>query len=266
MAAMTAGSTPGGATALVPGALNRVVRVAVANGVARAVVEDDFHHFRLTVRHAGGVVESLTSEGFRSPYSLCPAAGERLQELVGFKLTPKATDVFLHTDARLQCTHQFDLAALAITAAARGEGREYQINVPDLVDGRTNATLRSGGRQILSWIVEEYGVVAPAPFRGLALGRGFTDWVSKSLDAEQAEAALVLRRGVFVSRGRRMLEELDAQIHAPDRGGCWVRQPGRAEGARRNVRSWRDFSADPGGLTRSDDAWLAFADLGLGAH
>lgn len=259
---MTAGSTPGGATASILGALNRVVRVAVANGVARAAVEDDFHHFRLTIRHAGGVVESLTAEGFRSPYSLCPAAGERLQELVGFKLTPKATDVFLHTDARLQCTHQFDLAALAITAAARGEGREYQINVPDLVDGRTNATLRSGGRQVLSWIVEEYGVVAPAPFRGLALGRGFTDWVSKNLDAEQAEAALVLRRGVFVSRGRRMLEELDAQIHAPDRGGCWVRQPGRAEGARRNVRSWRDFSADPGGLTRSDDAWLAFADFG----
>lgn len=258
---MTAASILGGAPALASGALHRVVRMAVAAGVSRAVVEDDFHHFRLTVRHAEGLVTETVSEAFRFPYSLCPDAGGRLQELAGFALTPRAADVFRHTDPRLQCTHQFDLAALAIAAAARGSGRAYSVVVPDLVDGRTRAALWSGGRELLSWLVEDYAVIEPAPYAGLGLGQGFTDWVTRNLDVDDAEAALVLRRGVFVSRGRRMLDELDSQKHAPDRGGCWVRQPGRAENASRNVRSWRDFSTDPNMLTRSDDAWLAFADL-----
>lgn len=242
------------------GALNRVVRVTVAAGVARAAVEDDFHHFRLSVHHAHGKVTRIEPRSFRHPYSLCPDAGARLCELVGAALTPRAADVFRLTEPRQQCTHQFDLAAFAVAAAARGSGRCYRARVPDPVEGRTQATLWSNDEKVLVWDVEGYALAGPAPYAGLELGRGFTDWVTKNLDDEEAEAALVLRRGVFVSRGRGMREYLDKQTHAPSRGGCWVHQPGRAEAAKREVGSWRDFSGRAHDLTASDEAWLAFAE------
>jgi Protein of unknown function (DUF2889) len=244
------------------GSLNRVVRTSVGAGAARAVVEDDFHHFRLTLRHDGRAVTALEPETLRSPFSLCAAAGERLDQVVGAALTPLAAEVFRHTEPRLQCTHQFDLAALAIAAAARGHGRSYRVHVPDPVEGRTHASVSLDGQLAMSWDVEGYAIAGPARFAGIGLGKGFTDWVTRHLDADQAETALVLRRGVFISRGRTKRVELDRQPHAPTSGGCWVQQPERAASALRNVGSWRDFSAGAQFLTVSDEAWLAFSDGG----
>src|SRR3546814_9230972 len=61
------------------------------------------------------------------------------------------------------------------------------------------------------------------------LGRGFTAWAGTSLNTDDAEAALVLRRAIFISGGRGRTEELDRQPHAVARGGCWVQQPERSE-------------------------------------
>lgn len=242
------------------GALNRVVRTALGAGAVRAVVEDDFHHFRLTLRHDDRWVTAIEPETLRSPFSLCAAAGGRLDEIIGVALTPLAADVFRHTEPRLQCTHQFDLAALAIAAAARGIGRCYRVHVPDLTAGRTHAVVSRDGELVMAWDVEAYAIAAPARFSGIGLGAGFTDWVMRNLDADAAEAALVLRRGVFISRGRTMRAELDARPHAQASGGCWVQQPERAARALRNVGSWRDFSAGAHLLIVSDEAWLAFSD------
>jgi len=241
------------------GSLHRTVRVAVRDGEARAVVEDDFHHFRVTIGHTGGVVTRAEAEAFRFPFSLCPAAGERLGEIVGMTVTPLMADVFRRTDARMQCTHQFDLAAVAVAAAARGTPRRYDIEVPDPVDGSTVATLDRDGTRIMDWRVESYAIAAPARFGGISLGAGFTEWVTANLDVEQAEAALVLRRGVFISRGRAILEALDRAPHAMTTGGCWVQQPGRSRTAMREVGSARDFTGGAHALTAADDAWLAFA-------
>ncbi len=261
MAAMSAAGEPEGGLGAKRGAFNRAVRIAVTENMARAVVEDDFHHFRLVVRHSGGALTSVETESIRYPFSLCPDAGGRLQELVGVALTVRAADVFRRTDPRLQCTHQFDLAALAVAAAARRTGRRYRVLVPDPVEQRTRATVWRDGAQVLSWNLEGYAVAAPLPFSGLELGKGFTDWVTRNLGADEAEAALVLRRAVFVSRGRRMRDELDARQHAPSGGGCWVHQPGRAETAMREIGSWRDFAGHAEDLTASDEDWLLFKDV-----
>lgn len=241
------------------GSLHRTVRVAVRDGEARAVVEDDFHRFRVTIGHAGGVVTRAEAEAFRFPYSLCPAAGERLTEIVGMPVSPFMADVFARTDARMQCTHQFDLAALAVAAAARGAARRYDIEVPDPVEGSTVATLDRDGVRVMDWRVEAYAVAAPARFGGISLGAGFTDWVTANLDADEAEAALVLRRGVFISRGRAIIEALDRAPHAMTTGGCWVQQPGRSRTATREIGSARDFTGGAHVLTTVDEAWLAFA-------
>lgn len=244
---------------VVRGSLHRTVRVAVREGESRAVVEDDFHHFRVTIGHEGGVVTRADADAFRFPFSLCPAAGERLSQIVGMAVMPFMADVFRYTDARLQCTHQFDLAAVAIAAAARGTPRRYDIEVPDAVEGSAVATLARDGTPAMEWRVAAYAIATPARFCGISLGAGFTEWVTANLDVEEAEAALVLRRGVFISRGRAMIKALDRAPHAMTTGGCWVQQPGRSRTATREVGSARDFTGGAHVLTAADDAWLAFA-------
>ena len=123
-------------------AMNRRIEIATRPHEARAVVEDDFHHFRVTLRHADGVVTEALSRALRWPNALCPVAGERLSELVGMPLNASSAAVLGHTDARQQCTHMIDIAGLAVAAAARGiPRRSYAAVVPDRQDGRTHAVL-----------------------------------------------------------------------------------------------------------------------------
>lgn len=241
--------------------LNRVVRLAGRPGEMRAVVEDDFHHFRVTLHHDGARVATLESASPRFPWSLCPAAGLELRALVGSALDKDMTGSFRIADARLQCTHQFDLAALAIANAARGTvTRRYDMVVPDTEDGRRHATLARDGTPLLDWALDGYAIAAPPPWSGRGLGGGFTAWVAESLDADMAEAALVLRRAIFISGGRGMAERLDRMAHAPDRGGCWVQQPEQAVKARREIGSTQDFTGRADMLTLDDEDWLAFAE------
>ena len=74
---------------------------------------------------------------------------------------------------------------------------------------------------------------------------------------DEAEAALVLRRAVFISGGR------GVDLDAPDRrmgprGGCWAWQPERAQRAVRMVGSTLDFTDRADDLTAHDRGWLAF--------
>ena len=107
-------------------ALNRVIRMAARAGLARASLEDDVHHFRIEVVHDGSRVTAVNSQSLRNPFTLCPAAGARLTELNGQSLTVCISDIFAATDARQQCTHQLDLAAFAIAAAARETGTQLR--------------------------------------------------------------------------------------------------------------------------------------------
>lgn len=246
-------------------ALNRVVRVASRPGIARSVVEDDFHHFRVEITHADGRVTGARSESPRFPYSLCPAAGSRLAEFVGLALTPRMSDLSATIDARLQCTHQFDMAALAVAAAARGTTtRRYDAVVEDSPDGVRRASLWRDRALVLEWTMDGRTIVSPQDLADVGIGHGFTALMASKPDAEEAEAALVLRRAVFVSGGRGRTEEIDAIPHALPRSGCWVQQPERAPEARRMRGSTQDFTGRREALTRDDEGWLAFADIATG--
>ncbi len=242
-----------------PPALNRVIRLLGRPGVVRAVLEDDFHHFRVVLHHDAGGVQAVEADSPRFPYSLCPAAGLRLRELIGMPLTTDMTAVFRVANARDQCTHQIDLAALAVTAAARGTAqRRYDIIVHDRREGEDrHALLKRDGVPLLDWVLDGYAITAPAPYAGHGLGSGFTSWVAQAFEPEEAEAALVLRRGVFISGGRGMAAKLDSHSSAPISGGCWVQQPERAIHAVRQKGSTLDFTGRAEILTRADDDWLA---------
>ena len=239
------------------GKLQRKIWLVAGSREARGLLHDDFHHFRVRIEHDGRHVTAVHAETRRGPFSLCPAAGAELQALVGVELTPRASRIFAGIDARLQCTHQYDLAAFTIGTAFRGENRQYELTVTDPVDGLSRAVLLRDGVRILEWQVRNYAIEGPPPYAGLGLGHGFTDWVSRNLDDPEAEAALVLRRGVFVTRGRSLRAILVESRNAPATGGCWVQQPERATLAIRPVDVIRDYSDTGVPLDENDQAWLA---------
>ena len=241
--------------------LNRVVRIVSGKGRVRAVLEDDFHHFLVEIEHRDGVVTAARSESPRFPYSLCPAAGDHLAELVGVATHQRAVDIQTFADAKFQCTHQYELAVLAIAAAGRGEGtRSYHAVVADRDATPRTALLARDGSMALRWVLSDYAVQEPAPYSGIGLGAGFSAWVARNLDEDEAEDALVLRRAIFISSGRGLAPWLDAQPHAPMGGGCLVQQPTRAPEALRQKGSTLDFTGRSHLLTAGSDAWLAGAN------
>jgi hypothetical protein len=230
---------------------------ADGEGEARAVLEDDFHHFRVSIGHHGGVVTQTGAESLRNPYTSCPAAGERLNQLIGRPLSPASGDVFRWTDARLQCTHMLDLAGLAVAAATRGSGRRrYEIEVPDRKGGRTSPRVFRDGAPALAWDLDGDLIIGPAPFTSLPLGAGFAKWVQGNLGADEAEAALVLRRCAMISNGRN--QDLDAQKSAEPWGRCFSQQPERAPSALRVRGSTLDFTDRAEALCVDDQDWIKF--------
>ena len=243
------------------GALNRRIEIATRDTndrgqEARSVVEDDFHHFRVIVRAHDGHVTGISSEALRNPNSLCPAAGNRLSELIGMKLNAASSAVMEITDPSQQCTHQFDLAGLAVAAlSARRVHRVYEAAIPDRVDGQTIATLRRDGAEVLRWDVSGMTIVGPAPYVDRSLGSGFGRFV-RSLALEEAEAALVLRRALFISQGRGV--DFSKLGRSGPVGGCWAWQPERMGELERLPASRRDFTGRAEVLAGEDQDWLRF--------
>jgi hypothetical protein len=223
--------------------------------VIKSALEDDYHHFRVAMTIENQTISAIETAGLRTPYSLCAQAGQELGELRGLTV-----DEVLHTlpqrvDARLQCTHQLDLAGLAVSVMASGEQhRRFDIEVPRHVDGCTTARLWRNCEEILCWQIKNHTIRSPLKFAGVPLQRGFSAWARKKLDDETVEAALVLRRGAVISLGR--LRNLDLEPHAKPLGFCYVQQSERATQAHRLVGSTQDFSDRSQSLCAEDQDWL----------
>jgi hypothetical protein len=227
-------------------------------GDARAVVEDDYHHFRVAWTFAGGVVTSAVGTGVRVPYTACPAAGGQLAALVGMQLDSVANSVTRATDATLQCTHMLDLAGLAIAAAARGIAqRRYDIEVPRRVNGETTGSIACDGVNVLAWMIDATTILAPPEHAGISLHQGLARWALATLTEDQAEAALILRRCLMISRGRE--RDLDLVIHAVPSGNCYAQQVERAPSALRIVGSTHDYTDRAEVLCAGDEDFLAFS-------
>ncbi len=225
--------------------------------LTRAALEDDFHHFRVEVTSVAARVSRIDGDALRKPYTLCSNAISQLEALVGMPLATSSHEVMRVTDPADQCTHLLELAGLAIAAAARGTARrQYDLAVPARIDDRTHPTLVRDGEPLLEWDVLGSVIEGPAPYSGVGIYHGMARWALATLPAEEAEAALVLRRGTSISKGRGM--NLDAQVHAEPRGNCFVQQPHRARLAIRVIGSTLDFATRPADLCAEDLSWLAF--------
>jgi hypothetical protein len=234
----------------VTGAYHRAIALTSEPGRVVAEMEDDFHHFRVILTHDGERVLSAEGEGLRYPWSTCAEAGTELRPLVGFRLTRSSTALAAQVSARANCTHMFDLAGLAVAQAGTGRSnRRYAIVVPDRVGPRTEPTIHRDGELVLEWVVEGNTIVGPDPFTGRELRGDFIAFAEQSLDEETAEAAIALRRAIYIASGR--YQDLDGYETADEvarmTGGfmdgiCYSFQRERQPVALRMKGTSRDFT------------------------
>lgn len=251
-----------------PGSYRRRIRlVNVSATETWGGLEDDFHRFEVTLRHDGTRVREVTVRSRRWPWSTCPDAAGVLEALVGMPLADRCTAPAAVLDPHRACTHQFDLAGLAVAAAARGHPRrQYDVEVtgPDPA-GVTTATLARDGLVRQRWRIAAPGggprrLVEPAPFTEAPWRGGFIAWADRTLPPAEAEEAIVLRRACDIALGRGM--DLDALDRADElaelmTGICYTMQPEVMPVALRHRGQIRDFADDPDGLLAVDDPRLA---------
>ncbi len=237
------------------GVLRRSIALVAHPGEVRAAVEDDYHHFRVRLRHDGQTVTGVESEALRIPWAACAFAHENWSKFVGAPLDDRSSAIADYVEMRLFCTHMFELAGLAMAVAAKGvTRRRYDMSVG--YGGRRDepAQLWRDGEALLSWWTDGQTILGPEPYAGVVVGRGFAGFAKTQLGAEDGEAALVLRRAIIISGGRIM--NLDAVVHSHAGGGCYTTQPERAPTAWRVVGSTEDFETRAETLLSTDLAWL----------
>jgi hypothetical protein len=185
------------------GRLYRRKSIAVAGEFeTTAAMEDDFHHFAVRLRHDGTHVTEVTGEAVRFPWSTCPGAVAILDRLIGTPIRPSAADPGPKTHVTEHCTHLYDVAKFAIAQSARGGRRQYDIVIPDPVNGCTEGDLSRDGVHLLHWTVQNRIVGTPTELAGHNL-EGRAMWPEGYVaDADALEAALMLRRALVIFRGR----------------------------------------------------------------
>ena len=195
-----------------PGYRRRIV-VNPEHGAVTAILEDDFHHMRVTLRHDGEMVLAIEPEMLRWPWSTCPGAQARLIET--FRGLPLA-EVSARRDKRLNCTHLHDLAVLAAAHAHDSAELRYAIEADDPVQGEVEQRLWRNDVPLLVWRERDGQLTAPPEIAGQTL---FTlrEWIA-GLPEPQREAARPAAMG------------FDRGARADDSGGAAARgQPDAAE-------------------------------------
>ena len=212
---------------------------------------DDAQHFRVRLRHDGARVVSLDGEAVRHPWSTCAEARDPLRELEGMRLSPRCTAVGEVSNARLHCTHWFDLAGLAVAhAAVARASREYRCAVWGAPGEVTTATLERDGEPLLVWRLDGMTIHSAGPFDGRSLKGAFQSWAEAELEPDLAEAAIVLRRAAYISPVRFYdLDRFDRPGDVTPIGGqCFTYTDGIAQRAERQLGSLRDYTHRPEAL------------------
>ena len=238
------------------GSYRRRIRLATRTPeTIDAGVEDDFHHFRIRLHHDGRHVRKVEADALRIPWTACGDAGTALQVLEGMPLERSCLAVGRWTSAAQQCTHLFDLAGLAAAHAYRGisgdavSGRQYDAEIPYGFDRGARKVVRlwRDGTSVLTWTIEGDHVVEP-PFSDVPFTGGFFRWADTTLVADDAEAAIVLRRACTIGMGRGMDQDSwssAADVSAGATGVCYSQQPERRDVALRVRGNILDFDASP---------------------
>lgn len=231
------------------GVYRRGVRLTSRQGEVLAELEDTHHGMRVVLQHDGLAVTGLRAETPRTPTTSCWGAGFALERLVGTPLGVSQADFYSSAAPSKHCTHLFDLAALALAHATRGEAtRRYDVVVPDESGDGVFCTITRNGELVHRWLISGQTIREPQAFAGQPVLLGFISWAVKQFSGDELEAALVFQKGFFVSRARRRLfAGATGRPIAANRsmhGVCFAYQPERVD-AGLHIDSTRDFSLNP---------------------
>jgi hypothetical protein len=232
------------------GIFRRRILLTGTDNLVVAQLEDCNHGFKLKLSHNNEKVTALEAQALRYPLSTCSMAVEPLQSIVGCPLSPTSNVLAGYAKAKSNCTHLFDLAALAISHALRGQStRQYDVEVPDAVTGDKMISVKRDQQLIHQWTVNEHIIQTPKSLAGNPVMKGFYQWASQTFSGEDWEAVQVLQRGYFVSRARAVDLDGSAGKSAVNDtymlGMCYSYSPGVVENAIRSTQSVRDFSHCP---------------------
>lgn len=182
-------------------------------------LEDDYHHFGLTLTHDGRLVTDVRVAAVRYPWTTCPPSREKLKGVIGKPLLARCTDIGSQIDMRQQCTHLFDLVGLVSAHAFhRREHHRYHAAVHVIDDDKSKvewmaAKLWRDEQVVMSWELHRGVIMTPPVHAGNSMNKGFRTW-TEALDETTAEQASVLRRAVFVSPARTYRERVGSISHA----------------------------------------------------
>ena len=180
----------------------RATIISAAEHQVSAEMEDDFHHFKIMLRHDGDVVTEVVAQSIRYPWSTCgDESAKKLQELTGCRLDSLYKQ--LPPEARFaQCTHLFDLVQLAISHAGKPGSTQLYENTVTVIPskGVVRAELKSNRECLLCWDIEDGSITGPEPYRGQKIDKLRT--LAMQQPPELAEAILVLQRAIHVSVGK----------------------------------------------------------------
>jgi hypothetical protein len=196
-----------------------------------AWLEDDFHHFGVTIEHEGSHVRAVRVATIRYPWSTCAEAGNPLARLVGQPLITRASDLSVAVPMEFQCTHVFELAALAMTHAAKDRPeRRYDAHVAPENGGACElgskmiASLTQDDVMVLQWTVQDAVLIDPSFGAGLSLTKGFRQWIN-GMDDDQAEKAWILRRAAWLAFGDRSFRTKNVAAETGMGSVCHTFQP-----------------------------------------
>jgi hypothetical protein len=222
----------------------RAIRITRHDGVIRAGLEDDYHRFGVVLTHDGDTILTVEGSADRFPWLTCAEAPGALTALVGAKLSRDPTALFRLIDPRLQCTHLFELAALALAEGARGDGETlFEAEVSDPLDGRRVARVFRDGSLAVKWRLRDDVIVAPAPYAGRTLAQ-FNSRAISLLEPGLASCLLIMRRVVGTAMSRRLdVDSFKSAAELGHPGNCYSLQAANAARALRmlgSVRVWPD--------------------------
>jgi len=229
------------------GSYRRRVRLANAVGRALASVLDDYHDMRCVVEHDGTQVTGVVGDIARAPFTTCPSASTALHELVGSPLAIGRVQLYGEGRPGRNCTHLFDIAALAMAFALLPLGeRVFDLVVPDEVEGGSLIEALVDGKIVHLWRVAGETILTPREFEGRGLFGGFAAWAAATFKDVELDAALALQKAMFVARGRRYLVDGqggDSLRQQPERiGACFTFSEPQFSIARSIPGYTRDFT------------------------
>nr|WP_245843002.1 hypothetical protein [Sphingomonas laterariae] len=227
------------AAPLLPGeaGLRRAVLIDPRPGRVLAYLEDDFHHFEIALSHDGRAITGVEATTIRHPWTTCAGAGPKLIErLTGVALA----DVASFDSPYAQCTHLYDLALFAASKAGGDRPHLFRMFVEDWKNGLRRAVIDRDGVVLIDWRLDRETVLPPHDHAGRSL-RELRHWAAE-LPADEREAALLLRRAVFISVGRTFDPDLQEDVPNPPPGACFAHQPENFDPAARFRGSRRDFT------------------------